>query len=114
VTGGDRDVVEQAEAHAAVGLGVMAGRPHERVGVVDLPVEHRIDGRDRTARTEQRDRVRARPERRLAVAGVGAARRRPLDQPVEVPRSVHSQHLLARGGPGPQRRQPLEQPAGLY
>ena len=29
----DRDVVEEAEAHRAVALGVMAGRPHEREAV---------------------------------------------------------------------------------
>ena len=28
--GGDRDVVVEAEPHRAIGLGVVAGRPHQR------------------------------------------------------------------------------------
>ena len=45
----DRDVVEEAEAHRAGRLGVVAGRPQRR-DAARLAAEQRVDQRDRTAR----------------------------------------------------------------
>ena len=42
--GGDRDVIEDTETHAAIGLGVVAGRPHE--GEDRLAAGNRDFGRD--------------------------------------------------------------------
>ena len=57
VRGGDRDVVEQAEAHRAVPLGMMAGRPDHRERARTVTLERAIDARDRRAGREQRDLV---------------------------------------------------------
>ncbi len=43
VAGGDDGVVEQAEAHGLVGLGVMARRPDGAEGIGRLAGEHRVD-----------------------------------------------------------------------
>ena len=69
----DRDVGEDAEPLPGITLGVMAGRPDERVRVVDLAVEHRVHSGDAAAGGQQRDLVRAVAERR-EVAGVAAER----------------------------------------
>ncbi len=49
---GDGGVGEQAEAHGAIGLGMMAGRSHLAEGVGSLTVDDRVDcgeaGADRT------------------------------------------------------------------
>ena len=89
----DRDVPEDAEAHALVGLGVVTGRADQRVRVVDAPLEHCVDGRDHAARGEQRDLVAARAERREH-AGVAAVLGRELLHPLEVRARVHAQHLV--------------------
>ena len=52
--GGDRDVVEQAEAHGGIGLGMVPGRPHRAERIVRRPAEHRIDRRDHGAGRAQR------------------------------------------------------------
>ena len=47
VRGGDGDVVEQAEAHRRVGLGVVARRAHGAEGVLGAPRrQHGVDGGD--------------------------------------------------------------------
>ena len=51
---GDRDVVEQAEAHRARGLGVMARRPRIEIPVRRRPSSEAVDQRDRAARGVQR------------------------------------------------------------
>jgi hypothetical protein len=70
----DRGVAEQAEAHAHVADGVVAGRAHEGEGVADRPVEDGVDGRDDAARREERHLVGPAAERRRAVAPVSARR----------------------------------------
>ena len=45
----DHRVGEQAEAHGAVGFGMMAGRAHGAEGIGRLAREHRIDGEHRPA-----------------------------------------------------------------
>ena len=57
VCGGHRHVVEQAEAHGAVALGVMARRPHERQRALILAAQHALDHLDARSRREQRDLV---------------------------------------------------------
>ena len=59
--GGDRDVVDEAEAHRRVALGVVAGRAQEHEGVVELAVEHRLDRAQQPAGGEQHRGVRPRP-----------------------------------------------------
>ena len=56
----DRDVVEQAEAHGARRLGVVAGRPDGAEGVGDLALGDGVDRGDRSARRAQRRLARAR------------------------------------------------------
>ena len=55
----------------AVGLGVVAGRPHQSVRIADAPVEDSVDGGDRAARRQQRDLEGAAPEGR-ELAGVAS------------------------------------------
>src|SRR5207244_12649361 len=38
----DRHVVEEAEAHGAIALGMVPGRAHEREAVLHLPCQHRL------------------------------------------------------------------------
>ena len=71
VRGGDGDVVVEAEAHRAVALGVMAGRPHQRERAACAAAHHPLDGVDRGAGREQRDLVRSRGR-----VGVGIERDR--------------------------------------
>ena len=58
----NRDVVEEAKSHRTVGQRVMAGRTHDREGVVRRAVDHRLDRGQHAARGQQRgvDRSRAR------------------------------------------------------
>ena len=48
VIGGDGRLVEEAEAHGAVLLGMVAGRAHGAEGILGLGAEHRIDGGGRS------------------------------------------------------------------
>ena len=73
----DGDVREEAEPHAEVGQGVVAGRADERIGVVDGAVEHGVDRGDRAPGGEPGDLEGAVAEGRLA-AGVPAAAGREL------------------------------------
>ena len=55
MTRGDRDIVEQAEAHRAVRSRVMAGRANRAERIVELAGHHRIDGsHGGTGRTQRR------------------------------------------------------------
>ena len=54
VAGGDRGIVEEAEAHRRRGLGVVAGRPRRDEGVVDSPRADLVDRESRAARRAQR------------------------------------------------------------
>ena len=56
----DRRVVEQAEAHRGLALGMVPGRAQQRERVVDRPVEHRVDGGEQAAGGQQHRVVRAR------------------------------------------------------
>jgi hypothetical protein len=89
----DRHVREHAESHAEVGLRVVAGRAHERVGVAHAAVEHGVRGRERAARGEQRDLEAARAEGRER-AGVAAALGGELPQALEVGARVDAQHFV--------------------
>ena len=96
VVRGDRDVAEEAEAHALARERVMAGRAHERVDVVGVAVEHGVAGRHDAARREQRDLVGARAERREA-AGIAAVVVRQRLDVVDVAALVEAADLLDRG-----------------
>ena len=50
----DRDVVEEAEAHGAIGLGVVAGRAQRGDAGARALAEQRVDERRRPARGAQR------------------------------------------------------------
>ena len=52
VVGGQGDVVEQAEAHGPVGLGVVAGRPDQGQGLGRLAADHGLGGAGRGAGRE--------------------------------------------------------------
>jgi hypothetical protein len=92
----DRDVVEDAEAHARVGDGVVSAGVHERVAVVDPPLHHRVHHRDGATRGERGDLVPAAAERRDAVSGVAPLGELALGHdPVVVLDGVHPQDLLA-------------------
>ena len=72
--GRHRHVVEEAEAHRAVALGVMAGRPDEREAALHLAAEDRLAAREEAPGGEprrsggggRRDRVRVEDDARLA------------------------------------------------
>ena len=67
----DRDVVEQAEPHRPVGLGVMARRPDQRQR--RLAGLERVTRRvDRRAGRQQRDLVRLRARERIGIEHHGA------------------------------------------
>ena len=67
VVGGEGDVVEQAEAHAARRRGMMAGRTDQAQGVGLLAGQHGIDGGNARSRGSQRDLERLRADRRVGV-----------------------------------------------
>ena len=103
------DVVEQAEAHRAIALGVMARRPHERerrLSVVQR-VLHRLDSR---TRCEQRDVVRIGRGERVRIQHPTGKPGRGRDA-VDVRSVVHSRQFFARRGPRrghpPARFEPL-------
>ena len=112
VHGRERGVGEDAAAHAVLGERVMARRPHERVGVVELAREHGVDGREARAGGERRDLVRARPDGREE-PGVAVPRRGQLGDALEVGRGVEAQQLLALGRPRAQLDELLAEPAHL-
>ena len=60
VGGGDRYIVEQAEAHRARALGVVPRRPHDRDRGPVRSGHHALDAVDGGARREQRDLIRLR------------------------------------------------------
>ena len=62
--GGDGDIGKKTEAHAPVGQGMMAGRPHQRHGIVRLACHHRLGQIDQRARRCQRRRRRSRAQHR--------------------------------------------------
>ena len=112
VARGDRDVVQQAEAHAARGRGVMAGRAHERDAVVHLPPLHGIRERDARAGGQQRDLVRVRRDVRVGVE-TAAAPGAQLGQALQVARLVRRGCLLGRGRAEVQPLHARERAAGL-
>ena len=92
-------------------LGVVAGRPHERVRVVDRAVEHGVGGHDRAACGQRGDLVAPAAHRR-AVTGV-AARHRDGADAREVRGRVNAQDLLVGGRPGAQPDELIEHAADV-
>jgi hypothetical protein len=107
---GERGVREQAVAAGERGLGVVAGRAHERVGVVDVAADDRLDRGERAARGAQRDLVRARADRR-GLAGLAAARGADRGQALQVLGRVEPEDLLGRRVAAGDRRQRVDQAA---
>src|SRR3954462_3596944 len=83
VAGGDGDVVEEAEAHPAGRLGVVAGRAVHRRAVARLAAEQRVDHRDRAAGRVQRALPGPRRQDRVHVEVAAAAQTDRLD-PLDV------------------------------
>ncbi len=106
----DRDVGEDAEAAAFVALGVVAGRPVQRVGVVDVAVPDRLDRLDHAARRERADAVAAGAEGRQFAAVAAAFLAFALD-PREVLGGVDAEDLLL-GRLAPVERGHLAEQAG--
>ena len=52
--GGDGDAIEEAKAHGAMRLGVMAGRAHDREPVAHRAPEHRLGELENAAAREAR------------------------------------------------------------
>lgn len=67
VLSGDGDVVEEAEAQGAGGLGVTAGRPHPAKGVGDLASHHRVGRPQHRAHAVIERAERAGGHRRVAI-----------------------------------------------
>ncbi len=87
--GGDRGVIEKAEAAGHVGVGVMPRRPAERVGMVGAGrAHHGVGGREGA--------VRARPRAipRAGTDGTGAVRLVPAGAPDDG--GGHAAHVAAR------------------
>nr|WP_228282647.1 hypothetical protein [Rubrobacter tropicus] len=95
VSGGDRRVVEEAEAHRVTRARVVTRRPDDGEG--RLPAEGALDGPAGRPARELRDLEGAGPERRVrvevAAPGIGK-----LPQPVHVIRGVDAQECLSAGG----------------
>ena len=92
----DRDVIEDAEAHRARALGMVAGRADVAKGVLGLARHHQIDAQHHRARRAQCGRIAERVHRRVAVELHDAVQRRAGLDGIDVARSMHAQQLLAR------------------
>ena len=91
---------EDAEAAAEIRLGVMAGRAHQGIAIVDRARDHRVHHRDGAARGEAGDLVAAVPER-SPLPRLAAALGRERDDLVDVLGGVDSKKLLPGRRPGP-------------
>ena len=92
----NRDVVEEAEPHRAVALGVVAGRPHQRerrLAAID-GVRSRLNGR---AGGQPRDLVRLGRRVRVRVEHRGTAD--VLANRIDVPARMDESELIQGGGP---------------
>ena len=108
----DRDVPEDAAAHAPVGDRMVARRPHEGVRVVDDPLDDGVDGRDAGAGGEQRD-LEARAVHERVVARVAAGSVAELSNEIHVGRGVHAGHLFDAGRRRPGAVEVVPQTADL-
>ena len=106
---GDRDVVEDAEAHARGGHGVVSGRPDRAEGVAHFAAEDGLDGRERRARRAHGRRVGHRGDDRLrverAAAGLGHFAHAP-----HVRRLVDEAQLLERRVAAGRMQAPVPEP----
>ena len=110
---GDGHVVEQAEAHGAIGFGVMAGRAHDAESAIELAVEDPVHGIAGRPRGEQGGGVRPRAGLGVGVEAHGAPGGG--GHRGHVCGGVHALQLFARGVPRRHRLQPpfeigVEQP----
>ena len=92
---GDRDVVQQTEAHRVIGFGVMPGRPDRTEGGGGNASLELVDGRQPRARGQPRDVERGRRHRGVEVEAATAAPAVRLEL-VEVCACVHPFQLGAR------------------
>jgi hypothetical protein len=97
VRGADRDVVEDAEAHGLAARGVVPGRAHRAERAPRRARHHHVRGGDDRTRRAQRRRKRARVHRGIGIQVRIAARRRRLEDAIDVVRLVDALELLARG-----------------
>ena len=106
----NRDVAEDAAAHALVGDRMVARRTYEGVRVVDDPLDDGVDGRDAGPGREQRDLV-ARAVHERVVARVSASSVAELSNELHVGGGVHAGHLLDAGRRRPEAVEMLPQAA---
>ena len=97
VHGADRHVVEDAEAHGAIGRGVMPGRAHGAEGAAHFRRHHHVGRGDHGTRRVQRRRKRLGVHRRVGIEVCVATLRRGLEDELHVVVPVHALELLARG-----------------
>ncbi len=98
VRGADRDVVEQAEAHRAVALGVVTRRADRAEGAAALAARDQVGREDQRARRMQRGRQRMRAHRRVRIDVVEARGRALRLDRREVALAVDASQLLLRRG----------------
>ena len=110
VLGRDGDVVEQAESHGPVALGVMAGRPDQGEGVADLAVQDIVGGFDRSSGGEPGGLIGEGGHGRVGVELDVRPAVRP-GQEIDVSRSVDRGELFVRRRPGLDPRQGKGRPA---
>src|SRR5579872_1882904 len=91
----DRSVVEEAEAHRRLGLGVMARRAHRDESVGAAPAHHRVDGARRSARGATRRLERSWRHRRVGVEATQALLRRGALDRGEIRLGMDAQQRLA-------------------
>ena len=96
MTDGNRDVAEDAAAHAHVGERVVAWRPNEGVGVVEFPLDDSVDGRDARPCGEECD-LEARAVDERILAGVSAGSVAEVANEVDVRCVVDAGDLLQGG-----------------
>ena len=92
---GDGDVVEQAETHGAIALGVVAGRANEGKAVAESPRHHLFAELEQAADGQQGGGERSRRHGGIGVEGVALEIAGALDAG-EVVVAVHQGHLIGR------------------
>ena len=97
VLGPDRHVVEQAEAHGQIRLGVMARRADRAESPPDAAGLHRVAGGQHAARGQRRSLVAPRADRRLLRPDEGEALLAGQPDQGHVGRLVDQGQLLGRG-----------------
>ena len=97
--GADGDIVEEAEPHGAVALGMMAGGTYEREAVVDAAGDHRVEQLQHAADRQTRRIERPGRHRRVGVERE-VRHRASARHLLEVAWPVHEGDVIGRRQPG--------------